>query len=65
MKVARVKVEGNKDLVLVPITSPEKPPIPKDIEEKWQNLVDLIAKVLDVPSGLIMRLDEIKTFGLC
>lgn len=58
MKVARVKVKGNKDLVLVPITSPEKPPISKDIEEKWQTLVDLMAKVLGVPSGLIMRLDE-------
>lgn len=58
MKVARVKVKGNKDLVLVPITSPEKPPITKDIEGKWQTLVDLMAKVLDVPSGLIMRLDE-------
>jgi len=58
MKVARVKVKGNKDLVLVPITSPEKPPIPKDIEGKWQTLVDLMAKVLGVPSGLIMRLDE-------
>jgi c-di-GMP phosphodiesterase len=58
MKVARVKVRGKKDLVLVPITSPEKPSITKDIEEKWQIIVDLMAKILDVPSGLIMRLDE-------
>lgn len=58
MKIAKVKVRGDKDFVLVPITSPEKPSITKDIAKEWQTLVDLIAKVLEVPSGLIMKLEE-------
>lgn len=29
--------------------------IPQEIVEKWQNLVDIMAEVIDVPSGLIMR----------
>jgi len=58
MKIARVKVAGNNDLVPVPITSSEKPLIKKEIERKWQTLVDLMAKVIGVPSGLIMKLDE-------
>lgn len=30
--------------------------IPEEIVEKWQNLVDIIAEVIDVPAGLIMRI---------
>lgn len=29
-----------------------------NITEKWQSLIDTVAKIVDVPSGLIMRLNE-------
>ncbi len=34
-----------------------KPQIPKKTVEKWQRIVDLIARVVDVPASLIMRTD--------
>ena len=33
----------------------EKPPIPEDILVKWQRVVDMVARLLDVPAGLIMK----------
>lgn len=57
-KIAHVKVEGYSNLVSVPISSKEKPEIDEDFERKWQELVDLAARIIDVPAGLIMRLLE-------
>ena len=34
---------------------PHKPAIPDEIVAKWQRIVDLLAGVLDVPAGLVMR----------
>ncbi|MEX0281985.1 MAG: LuxR C-terminal-related transcriptional regulator [Arenibacterium sp.] len=34
-----------------------KPQIPEDMVEKWQRIVDLIARVADVPASLVMRTD--------
>ena len=33
----------------------EKPPIPEDMLVKWQRVVDILARLLDVPAGLIMK----------
>ncbi len=33
-----------------------EPPIPDPILEKWQKIVNLMAEMLDVPAGLIMRI---------
>ena len=44
----------NKAL-LSPGVHPE-PPIPDPILEKWQNIVNLMAEMLGVPAGLIMRI---------
>jgi signal transduction histidine kinase len=33
-----------------------EPPIPDPILEKWQEIVNLMAEMLDVPAGLIMRI---------
>ena len=33
-----------------------EPPIPDPILEKWQKIVNLMAELLDVPAGLIMRI---------
>ena len=62
--VAQVKVVEHNSSVSVPITSKEKPTISQDFEEKWQELVDLAARIIGVPAGLIMRLleQEIEVF---
>jgi c-di-GMP phosphodiesterase len=54
---ARVKVWGERDLVLVPIGH-DKPEIPEQLIQKWQRIVDLVASIIGVPSGLITRLTE-------
>ena len=41
--------------VIVPISS-GKPNIPKKIQMKWQKIVDLIAQIMNVPTGLITKL---------
>lgn len=56
-RYAQVKVEGIEGLVAIPI-SWEKPDIPADIQNKWQEIVDLAADILNVPSGLITRLTK-------
>ncbi len=58
MRIARVKSESSSEDVLVGITSKEKPEIPEDFQRKWQKIIDLAAKIIGVPSGLINRLNE-------
>ncbi len=58
MKIARLKTEGSSEDVLVAITSDDKPEIPEDVERKWQKIIDLAAKIIGVPSGLINKLNE-------
>ena len=54
---------SSKELRHPPGHDPE-PPIPDTILEKWQEIVNLMAEMLDVPAGLIMRIlgDEIHVF---
>lgn len=52
---AKVKVEGAERLVVVPISF-HKPEIPELVHEKWQGIVDLVAGILHVPTGLLTRL---------
>ena len=54
---AGVKVEGESRLVVVPVSS-KKLPITDQILEKWQKIVDLVASIMHVPSGLITRFSE-------
>lgn len=35
----------------------EKPDVPFNIQEKWQTIVDLMAKIMEVPAGLIMKIE--------
>lgn len=51
---ARVKVEDVDRLVTVPV-SDNKPVIPGPIEEKWQKITDLTAKIFGVSSALVTR----------
>ena len=55
---ARVFLRNGNITKTVDITGPEKPDISNDVLRKWQNIIDLIAKILDVPSGLIMKITE-------
>ena len=34
-----------------------KPDVPSDIQEKWQQIVNSMAKIVGVPAGLIMKID--------
>lgn len=42
----------------VNITGPDKPEITQTVVEKWQRIIDLIARIVGVPSGLIMQITE-------
>jgi two-component sensor histidine kinase len=53
--IARLKVENESGLVIVPIST-NKPDIPEPIQQKWQRIVDLVAHIMHVPTGLITRL---------
>ena len=55
---ARVKIAESSSVVSIPISSDDKPEVSSDFEEKWQELVDIAARIINVPSGLIMRLLE-------
>ena len=35
----------------------KKPDVPSDIQKKWQNIVDLMAKVMEAPAALIKKID--------
>jgi diguanylate cyclase (GGDEF)-like protein len=38
--------------------------VPEDVQEKWQNIADMMATLIDVPAGLIMRVvdNDIQVF---
>lgn len=52
---AWVKVENEPTNLIIPIST-QKPDIPELIQNKWQKIVDLVAHILKVPTGLITRL---------
>lgn len=58
MKLAEVKTESSPRNILIPITSADKPEINEELQEKWQKIVDLAAKIIGVPAGLITRVHE-------
>ena len=41
----------------IDITSAEKPQISDSIANNWQRIINIISKILDVPSGLIMKIN--------
>jgi len=40
-----------------PIVNPQDVPIPQEIRDKWQNIVDILVRVMKVPVALIMRVN--------
>jgi two-component sensor histidine kinase len=58
VKFAEVKTVASTDKKIIPITSEDKPDISEELQQKWQKILDLAAKLIGVPSGLITRLHE-------
>ncbi len=63
-RYSTIFIRESNEWVKVRITSINKPEISQKIIEKWQTILDLAAKFIDVPAGLIMQLNEqnIKVF---
>ena len=57
-KFSTISVRETKESKTVKISSDSKPIIDSLIIEKWQSLIDILAKIVNVPTGLIMRLKE-------
>lgn len=57
-KFSTVTVRETNESKRIRITSDSKPKILDTVVKKWQTLLDTLAKVVDVPSTLIMRLNE-------
>lgn len=58
-RFSNVIVRGEQNEVeKVKITSIVKPEIVESVIQKWQSMINIIAEVVGVPSGLIMRLNE-------
>ncbi len=55
---SKVRVENETNKIIVPITSSSKPEVDKSLQIKWQKILDLIAEILNVPSALIMKLNN-------
>ena len=55
---ADVKVRAENILVSIPVTSGTKPEIPASLKEKWQKIIDVTAKCMNVPAALIMQIHE-------
>lgn len=58
MKHSNVKVCSKEQAVTVQITSDEKPSIYDLTVKKWQDIIDLLSSTVNVPSALIMRMEE-------
>jgi len=52
---AWVRVENERTRRVIPVST-QKPEIPEAIQKKWQKIVDLVAYIMHVPTGLITRL---------
>lgn len=55
---SKIYLRDNKKYKTVEITSEDKPDIDDVVLEKWQHIVNLISKLIDVPSGLITKITE-------
>lgn len=57
-KYSRVNIRETDEVKQVRIASDLKPKPDSEIIEKWQSLLDLTAKIMNVPSSLIMKLNK-------
>lgn len=57
VNTAKVLLRENGIIKKIKITDNKKPDISDLILKKWQNILNLITKIMNVPAGLIMKLD--------
>lgn len=57
-KVANVLLREEGRIESVIITGSDKPKVDQIVVQKWQNMINLIARLLRVPSALIMQITE-------
>lgn len=57
-KTAEVLIRSEMENRIVSITNSTKPKIGKEMQEKWQRIINILAKILNVPAGLIMQITE-------
>lgn len=57
-KTADVRLREKNENKTVIITDNKKPNITNEILEKWQRIINILAKILNVPAGLIMKITE-------
>lgn len=57
-RFSKVNIRGSGISRHVEISSRLKPEITDKIIKKWQYLLDLTARIINIPSCLIMRLNE-------
>ncbi|MBN2557916.1 MAG: HAMP domain-containing histidine kinase [Clostridia bacterium] len=55
---ASVYLRGSSKFKVVSITGEDKPMINEDMLGKWQHLINLTAKILNIPAALIMQITE-------
>jgi len=53
-----IKIRENQESKIVKIGSELKPTILEEVINKWQSLIDIIAKIMNVPSGLIIEIKQ-------
>jgi len=58
LKTAKVYLREEEKEKNVKITDSNKPQISQEVIKKWQRIMDLIAKIIEVPAGLIMNITE-------
>ena len=58
MKKVKVKLRSDGSYQEVLITDEDKPKITEEIKKGWQNMVNLIASLINVRAGLIMEITE-------
>lgn len=54
----KVYLRAEKEYVEVNISDQNKPKVQDYIKNRWQKSISLIAKILDVPAGLIMKISK-------
>ena len=57
-RISNVTIRVTQEIKTIKIGSDLKPEIIDSVIQKWQFLIDTLAKIIHVPSGLIMRLNE-------
>lgn len=57
-KFSTITIRESQESKAVKISSDSKPKIYENIEKKWQSIINTTAKIVGVPSGLIMKLNE-------